>query len=499
MTVSGKNNLVIGNLISPQAGTESLLSRVGRPGLAPETVLTPTQARIDGLVGSTLQVATDWRTVAGVFVGGTLLNRLGAMAATARLGASAETVALSSSRMISWTPRTVSLLSGASLFALGSAGCSSDDSTVGHTPDARSVDPVGSEYPLTANSSTGTNQGLSLAINGSGNLVAAWADVVAGSTTGTGVFARPFDSLGSPGDVTTVDSPSSSVDVNPSVSTNSRGNFVVSWTNATGPADSPSSVLARRFDNTGRSVGATLTAVAPAVQNPLPLSSVVLFEDGGFAVISGATGHLFNADNSSADNINLDLGGSTAGAVGVGTTTQGQWAWTAIVPGSGGSSEVRFQRFNGHSPVGAASSFPIGNLGTAASVRVATLPNHGSMVVWQTNGGMRGQIVDEEGRPFETPFSINSVSPGQSFSIASDERGSFVVAWEEGNQIKASVYNGTGDPLFQNIDVSGSGGENREVVAAANGTGRVTIGWRRFSTDGGAHYDLMARNYQIAY
>src|SRR5262249_6988149 len=159
-------------------------------------------------------------------------------------------------------------------------------------------------------------------------------------------------------------------------------------------------------------------------------------------------------------------------------------------PGSGGS-EVRFQRFNGQSPLNSASAFSIGNLGTAASVGIAILPNHGSMVVWQTNGGLKGQIVDEHGRPFETPFSVNSVTPGQSFSITSDERGSFVVAWEEGNQIKASVYNGTGDALFQNIDVSGSDGQNSEVVTAANGSGRVTIGWRRFSTDGGAHYDLM--------
>src|SRR4029450_13344224 len=252
-------------LLNPS--NESLLARAN---ITP--VLSPNQARADAFVGTVLSQATDWRTLAAAAMAPGLLAGSTRFVATGRAALAVEAAAVEAPHMSGLFPSLsrmgTQFLTGASVltFALV-AGCSGEDS-MPNVPEAQSFTPVGSEFPLSAASSTGTNQGLSLAINAGGNMVAAWADVNPSTSGGTGVFARAFNA-DSPGAVVTVDQPTGGVDVSPSVSTNSGGNFVVSWMTTTPPETS--TLHARRFDNTGRPVGATLSLG----DNTDPFSSVV--------------------------------------------------------------------------------------------------------------------------------------------------------------------------------------------------------------------------------
>jgi len=241
---------------------------------------------------------------------------------------------------------------------------------------------------------------------------------------------------------------------------------------------------------------------------------MVLTESGGFALVAndnsdtcGACAHFFNPDNTSANTQPLIPSGTAVSALSVGRGEGDTWTWAAIVPASGSNSEIQFQRFSGMSPEGSVAHLSIGNIGTAPQVRVASLPNGHTMFAWQTGSAIMAQVVDEHGGQISDPTQVAAVSPGGSFSLTSDNHGSFVVAWEEPQgspdstdvRIKARIFTGVGDSILSTLDVSGSSGQNREVVVSANSSGRVTFGWRRFSTTGGAHQDLIARNYQLHY
>jgi hypothetical protein len=393
-------------------------------------------------------------------------------------------------------------------------GCNGNNQTQETTPDASAIAPAGNEFQINTTPNTGTNQGMAMALNEEGNLVVTWADVDPSNPSSTGVFARAYDPSGNPTDVATADQPSASYDSIPSVATNSRGNFVVSWSNIVGPS-SPSSVSARRFDNTGRLIGGTIPALPPSVRNPIPTSNIVLMEDGGFALIAndnsmtcGACAYVYHPDNTSAPTQTLIPAGTSVNALSVGRGDADDWTWAAIVPGSGSSSEIQFQHFSGSSAQGAVAHVSIGNLDTAPAVRVASLPNGRTMLAWQTGSGIMTQVVNSDGGHVSDPVQVAAVQPGGSFSLSSDQHGSFVVAWEDPQgdpstttdvRIKAQVLDGNGAKILSPLDVSGSSGQNREVVVTANSSGRVTFGWRRFSTTGGAHQDLIARNFQISY
>ncbi|MFO1519180.1 MAG: hypothetical protein U1F57_05910 [bacterium] len=378
------------------ASDESVLSRFSRQSLSAAPDLTASQALVDRYVSQTAEIAGDWKTVAAFTVGMGLFSRWQSAMSAAR-GIAVESAAveanagarlfhfgISGGRSFAWASSGASAL-GAGLIL---TGCGNSETNPDAGPDATAFNAVGAEFPITSNPSTGTNEGLAVALNRDGNFVAAWADVGADVST-TGVFVRAFGASGALGPVGTADQPASSVDVTPSISTNSTGNFVVSWTNTSGP-DNPSGVSVRRFNGSGTPVGPTINVITPSVHATLPTSSIVSLEDRGFVLVSndnsstcGACAHFFNSDSSPANDVTLVPSGTAVSTVSVGTTTQGQWAWAAIVSGASGHSEIRFQRFNGRSAMGAASSIDIGNLGTAPQVRVATIPNGNSMVVWQ--------------------------------------------------------------------------------------------------------------------
>jgi len=498
----------------------SILARRRELSFHAEPALTAAQARVDQFVGQTAETLSNPRTAALGLVGVGLISRFANAASLSRIlsafrvGSATEAALASELGFLGLRAAPAFRLAplGATVFGatIVLAGCGVEDPNSPPPPEATAITPSGSEFQINTDRNTGTNQGVAMALNGNGNLVVAWADNNPSETTQHGVFARAFNSAGTGTAVVAADTPFPRVDVLPSVSTNSRGNFVVSWTNQSDPS-SPIRVQARRFGDDGRLIGGIIPVLStPAGASLQPRSSIVLLEDGGFVVAAndnsdtcGACAYFYNADNTQASVSPLVPSGNTVSTLHVGTTTQGTWTWGALVS-SGGSNEIQFQRFNGRTAQGSVVRHPIGgSLPPGAQIRVASLPNGNTMLAWQTNTAIMAQVVDSHGAELFDAVQVAAVEPGASFSLAADEQGSFVVAWEEtsgsNSVIRARVINGEGEPILTPLDVSGPSGQNREVVVTANGSGRVSIAWRRFSTEGGAHQDLIARNYQIAY
>ncbi|MBL7685131.1 MAG: hypothetical protein JNK65_03735 [Deltaproteobacteria bacterium] len=500
-----------------RTSNDSLLQRLSQSSL--ETGLTPTQAAVDQSVTQTSHELSSFQNAALLMTGTALLGRANQALAFSRLSAfsRASSVGMLTESSLNLSHLTAGIQryasAGLAILAfpiLGIAtlsGCSGPNGPEdAGAPNASRITAAGNEFPLNQTPNTGTSQGLALSVGADGRMVAAWADLNLSNPSATGVFVRSFDANGNGGDIGIADQPNASVALMPSISSNSSGNFVASWTTSTGP-DTPSSVRVRRFNSAGQAVGPILDVVAPEVRSVLPNASIVSLEDRGFAIVSnensatcGACVRFFNADTSAGSVVPLVPAGTSVATSAVGNTTQGQWVWAGMLTNASGQSEIRFQRFNGRNPVGPVTTSAVGSLGVPAVVRVATLPNGRSMVVWQTNTQLSGQIFDTDGTPMAAPFRVRSVPAGQGFSVASDERGSFVVAWEEAGHILANVFHTDGTALSETaIDVSGGIGNNREPTLSGStreGASRLTIGWRRFS--GGAN-NLLARTYQIQY
>lgn len=92
------------------------------------------------------------------------------------------------------------------------------------------------------------------------------------------------------------------------------------------------------------------------------------------------------------------------------------------------------------------------------------------------------QIFSETGEKVNANFKVNkSDSYTSTSSVASDSEGNFAIVWEDEDDdaIYAQWYSSDGTPLGENIMVSESGHQNRNMCnIAMNDTGRTVIVWR---------------------
>ncbi|GEM_PF-4728935 len=500
------------------ASTHSILERALNFNEQP--VFSASQIAIDGALGRFQAFSGDWKNLAISLIVPALASRVRGMfnpAFAARAFISEATLASEVSSAPAWEglslwlgrlPKFAKL--GSAVLSSGLLGAACTTQFPERTEDAglsppRSLEVSGEEYGITPSPSTGTNQGFSASLNANNELAVAWADLNPSDLSHSGIFLRTFSSAGNAGNVVTVDHPQDAIAIAPSLASNSHGNSLVSWTTTAGP-EAPSALFARRFSNTGEAQGASFPLVPAALRSLIVQGALAMQEDGSFTAVSNenSTTCAVCARNFSPANIEQSLVAlsdpySPVLASHLASTSQGDWAWAGLLPGENGEIRVRFRYFNVGQGLGPATTFSIGNPQTPSKVQVAVLPNDNSLVVWETNQGLRGMVVAADGRPLSAQLELNSLLPGSAFSVAGDEVGAFVVAWQEAGQIHASLLSSRGQSIASHLNISGEGADNREVQVVGNESGRITFVWRRFHSQGNASYDLVARNFRVQY
>ena len=292
------------------------------------------------------------------------------------------------------TPWVASDSSGNFVVVWGSVGPDgSAYGVVGQRFDS-SATPLGLEFVVNAYT-TGTQSKPSVASDAAGNFVVVWQ-----SSSVSGVFCRLFDSAGSPiGGEFRANSYTTNPPSNPSVASDSSGNFVVVWQTLfedgflTG-------VFGQRFDSAGSALGAEFRANTFTSTDQF-LANVARGANGTFVVVwqsFAQDGSGFGAFGQRYDAAGAPLGGEFR----ANTTTTGSQS------------------------------------GAVAAVS----PAGDFVVVWQSpqaedsSGGVFGQRYDTAGTPIGGEFLVNAYTSGGQISpvVASDSSGRFVVVWASGGQ-----------------------------------------------------------------
>jgi hypothetical protein len=179
--------------------------------------------------------------------------------------------------------------------------------------------------------------------------------------------------------------------------------------------------------------------------------------------------------------------------------------------GSGGSREVRAQRFDAAgAPSGAPVSVSQGLGGSHFSPRVATAGNGDFVVAWERlvkiglppEVDIRARLVRSDGT-IKDLGSVSSSTSGRQGSpdVAMNQRGEFVVVWEDDRggeagvyQIRARWFDATGTAPRTDLTVnSESGGDQRRPRVGMDRTGRYVVAWEDESNPLIEHYQVLGR------
>jgi len=298
-----------------------------------------------------------------------------------------------------------------------------------------------------------------------------------------------------------------------SVALDAGGNFVVAWqSELPGSGDE---IRARRFDARGRAQGGEIAVNAVTVghQNA---PAVALDADGDFVVAwQSLVANDFEIRARRFDARGVAQGpelavntlrGNTNGAPAVAMSPSGELvvAWETSLHGS---YEIRARRFDPH---GVALGEPIAvNTVTASSQRfpaVAMDATGNFVVVWRSNVGgsfeVRAQRFSAAGEAEGGELAVNTVAAGDQLApaVAMDERGGFVVAWENSYEsrfeIRARRFSAAGEARAAEAAVSPGECDQFAPAVAMNRSGDFVLAWhqlpRQPSPDG---YEMRARSF----
>jgi hypothetical protein len=283
-----------------------------------------------------------------------------------------------------------------------------------------------------------------VAADAGGNFVVVWQSTENG--LGIGVFGQRYDSAGAPLGaqfVTTLNVYTMVGQLQPSVASDSAGNFVVFWQSGFAEDGSGFGVFGQRYDSMGASLGALfqVNTYTTSDQRFPSLAS----DSGGNLVVAWQS---FTQDGSAHGIFGrrFGIGGASLGTeFQVNTFTLSEQIFPSVAADSGGDFVVVWQSVFRDGP--------------------------GSGV------GVIGQSYTSTGAPLGTEFLVNSYTTNdQRFpSVASGSSGRFVVVWQSYTQ-DDSLYGVFGQrfcPVLSSVTISVSG-TTTVCTTSTGGTATVT-------------------------
>ena len=374
------------------------------------------------------------------------------------------------------------------------------------------ANPQGSEFPV--NTTTLSNQTApAVAMDENGNFVVVWQSSGQDSS-GEGIYAQRYNAAGVPqGSEFLVYTQFTNDQTNPAVAMDRDGDFIVVW-QSFGQDDIVDSegVFLHRYNAAGVSQGSDFQ-VNVTTSNDQMAPAITMDEDGNFVVVwqsedvdgdqFGIVARVFNA-----------AGGALVGEIPVNTTSAGNQTAPAVAMDKNGNFVITWQSggqdgggLGVYARVYNAAFVPqTGELlvnsttaGDQSAPAIAIDENGNFVVVWQSAGqdggglGVYGRRFNAAGTPLAGEFPVNTTTANDQSapSIAMDQTGQFVVAWQSTNQdgsglgVYAQAFNAAGVAQSTEFRVNSTVANDQSAPAAAmDWNGDYVIAWQSDGQDG---------------
>jgi len=313
--------------------------------------------------------------------------------------------------------------------------------------------PQGPEFRVNTYTTTGQAAGA-VASTSAGDFVVVW---VSQNQAGddVGIFGQRYASFGAPlGGEFHVNTYTTNQQRNPSVASDSAGNFIVAW-HSLEQDGSGAGIFAQRYASTGAPLG-----------NEFQVNSYTGVDQAFPTVASSAAGSVVVAWDSATQDGSLE-GVFAQRYSSTGVPLGGEFRVNTYTPGRQGYPAV--------------ASDALGNF----------------VVAWSSDQdgsgfGIFAQRYTSTGAPLGGEFRVNSYTTSdQRFpSVASDAAGNFVVAWHslsqdgDGEGIFAQRYANTGAPLGGEFRVNSyTTSVQSNPAAASDSAGNFVVAWQSYTQD----------------
>lgn len=322
---------------------------------------------------------------------------------------------------------------------------------------------------------TGDQENPALAVSPLGTFVVAWQSQDQDGDD-TGVYARLYRPGGNPyGPEFRVNTTTENDQLNPDVSMDANGGFVIVWE---GDSNDGQSIYAQRYDLNGQPIDSEFR-VSPVVNSENNDAVVDKNSNGAFVVAWAASGIDDNND------INAD------------TSNTGVYAQRYGIDGS---------------PIDDAIRINTTTLNAQDNPDVALQDDGSFIVAWESNGqdgggsGIFAQRYNASGNAVGIEFQVNNIVNNNQINpvIAVDTVGNFVIAWESNGQdgsgsgIYARLYDVNGNPRGSQFRVNSSTrGDQSEPTIGMDSQGNFTIAWTSDRNDDDQRSGIYAQQYSL--
>jgi hypothetical protein len=339
----------------------------------------------------------------------------------------------------------------------------------------------------------GGGQFPTLDVDAAGRYTVAWEGPDASSQ---GIYVRRFDTAGTPlsGEIA-VNLTTADPQQEPAVACDDEGNFVVAWH---GGAPFSHHIYARSFDSSGTPLSGEIPVSTSNTQQLEP--AIEVDQSGGFAVAWAS--HDQDGSGWGTYMRRFDAAGAPlSGEIAVNVDTAGDEDSPAIAPGAAGGFAVMWR---GNEPEGPSRGYlrlfdaagvplsgevPIGPATGEGQFRpaIAAEAGGGFDVTWETASKVQAGRFDSGGNAVIGPVRVDPTTiDGNIFTpgIAADPDGAFTVTFEgldpslPPDRLFVRRFNSAGVPLSDAVPISPNV-QGSSIVA--DGSGGIAIAWSRHS------------------